>query len=191
MRSQNPSIPSPNPSPKHSEVLLVTSDSPRRLLTLLSLGPEVDSGEEEGPGHELGNERPLHEMGYSSSPEPVDGEMQIAPDMPDGEAYEAESTSMEDNDAENEDPHEEEHEGEHEEEQEQALPFDPSAVGLKEISNLGKFTVSSHKQGNGVNELRNDDVKLYWQYVAPPSLLQRKRRQLTQSLGLTARSHTN
>lgn len=54
---------------------------------------------------------------------------------------------------------EEQHEGE------AALPFDPNALGLKEISNLGKFTVSSHKPGSGVDELRSDDTELYWQYV--------------------------
>jgi anaphase-promoting complex subunit 10 len=46
---------------------------------------------------------------------------------------------------------------------EQGLLIDPSTVGLKEISNLGKFTVSSHKPGNGVEELRNEDLKMYWQ----------------------------
>lgn len=45
-----------------------------------------------------------------------------------------------------------------------ALPADPSALGLKEISNLGKFTVSSYKPGNGVEELRSDDTDAYWQY---------------------------
>lgn len=45
--------------------------------------------------------------------------------------------------------------------------FDPLAVGLKEISNLGKFTVSSHKQGNGVDQLRDDSLKTYWQCVHP------------------------
>jgi anaphase-promoting complex subunit 10 len=44
--------------------------------------------------------------------------------------------------------------------------FDPVRAGLKEISNLGKFTVSSHKQGNGVAELRSDDLSQYWQYAA-------------------------
>lgn len=41
--------------------------------------------------------------------------------------------------------------------------IDPAAIGLKEISNLAKFTVSSHKPGNGVEELRSDDLKLFWQ----------------------------
>lgn len=53
---------------------------------------------------------------------------------------------------------------EEEEVEEEAVPLvDPSSIGLKEISNLGKFTVSSHKPGNGVNELRHDDLKLFWQ----------------------------
>lgn len=41
--------------------------------------------------------------------------------------------------------------------------FDPAAVGLKEISNLASFTVSSYKPGCGVKELRDDDVHQYWQ----------------------------
>ncbi|KDN62777.1 putative anaphase-promoting complex subunit 10 [Colletotrichum sublineola] len=55
------------------------------------------------------------------------------------------------------------HVGDHHEEPE----FDPLAAGLKEISNLGKFTVSSHKQGNGVEQLRNDSLKTYWQSDGP------------------------
>lgn len=58
-------------------------------------------------------------------------------------------------------------EGEDQHEDEQAdfgepLP-DPAGQGLKEISNLGRFTVSSHKQGNGVEELRSDDLSQFWQ----------------------------
>ncbi|KAK1625697.1 anaphase-promoting complex subunit 10 [Colletotrichum phormii] len=53
--------------------------------------------------------------------------------------------------------------GDHQDEPE----FDPLAVGLKEISNLGKFTVSSHKQGNGVDQLRDDSLKTYWQSDGP------------------------
>lgn len=63
------------------------------------------------------------------------------------EQYEVEDTSIDD----------------HVDEHEIAPLFDPAAVGLKEISNLGKFTVSSHKPGSGVDELRSDDLKLYWQ----------------------------
>lgn len=52
------------------------------------------------------------------------------------------------------------------EQEEEIEPLvDPTSIGLKEISNLGKFTVSSHKPGNGVEELRSDNVKQYWQSV--------------------------
>jgi anaphase-promoting complex subunit 10 len=52
-------------------------------------------------------------------------------------------------------------EGEHEDDQ---MPhFDPHPPGLKEISNLGKFTVSTHKPDNGVEELRSDDLTKFWQ----------------------------
>ncbi|KAH6971711.1 anaphase-promoting complex, subunit 10-domain-containing protein [Ilyonectria sp. MPI-CAGE-AT-0026] len=70
------------------------------------------------------------------------------------EQYEAEDTSVED-----EQIDEEENEG---------VPLiDPATAGLKEISNLARFTVSSHKPGNGVEELRSDDLKMYWQSDGP------------------------
>lgn len=71
------------------------------------------------------------------------------------EQYEAEETSID-----------EQVEEEEEEQEEPEVLVDPASIGLKEISNLGKFTVSSHKLGNGVQELRSDDLKLYWQYAA-------------------------
>ncbi|KAI1118093.1 anaphase-promoting complex, subunit 10-domain-containing protein [Nemania sp. NC0429] len=52
-------------------------------------------------------------------------------------------------------------------EEEEEEPFDPSAVGLKEISNLASFTVSSYKPGCGVKELRDDDSNKYWQSDGP------------------------
>jgi anaphase-promoting complex subunit 10 len=77
------------------------------------------------------------------------------------EQYEAEDTSVEDDIVEEEQVEEE---NEVEDEQEEVIPLiDPATMGLKEISNLGKFTVSSHKPGSGVEELRSDDLKLYWQ----------------------------
>jgi hypothetical protein len=54
-------------------------------------------------------------------------------------------------------------EGEEGDGQEDEVPFDPASVGLKEISNLASFTVSSYKPGCGVKELRDDDVNLFWQ----------------------------
>ncbi|KAK4198643.1 galactose-binding domain-like protein [Triangularia verruculosa] len=47
--------------------------------------------------------------------------------------------------------------------QPQEPPFDPAALGLKEINNLAHFGVSSHKPGNGVDELLSDDTDKYWQ----------------------------
>ncbi|KAK3387885.1 anaphase-promoting complex, subunit 10-domain-containing protein [Podospora didyma] len=49
------------------------------------------------------------------------------------------------------------------EEQLQGPVFDPTAIGLKEINNLAHFGVSSHKPGNGVDELLSDDLDKYWQ----------------------------
>lgn len=51
--------------------------------------------------------------------------------------------------------------------QEDEPPFDPASVGLKEISNLASFTVSSYKPGCGVKELRDDDIHLFWQSDGP------------------------
>lgn len=51
--------------------------------------------------------------------------------------------------------------------QEDEPPFDPASVGLKEISNLASFTVSSYKPGCGVKELRDDDAHLFWQSDGP------------------------
>jgi hypothetical protein len=42
-------------------------------------------------------------------------------------------------------------------------PFDPTALGLKEIGNLASWTVSSSKPGCGVEALRDDDTSLFWQ----------------------------
>lgn len=47
-----------------------------------------------------------------------------------------------------------------------AGPFDPIALGLKEINNLARCRVSTFKPGNGVKELLDDDLGQYWQYVS-------------------------
>lgn len=44
-----------------------------------------------------------------------------------------------------------------------SAPFNPIAMGLKEIGGLAHFRVSSFKPGNGVDELKNDDTERYWQ----------------------------
>ncbi|POS75200.1 anaphase-promoting complex subunit 10 [Diaporthe helianthi] len=43
------------------------------------------------------------------------------------------------------------------------MPFEPIALGLKEINNLGRCRVSTFKPGNGVKELLDDDLSQYWQ----------------------------
>lgn len=43
------------------------------------------------------------------------------------------------------------------------MPFDPVALGLKEINNLARCRVSTFKPGNGVKELLDDDLSQYWQ----------------------------
>jgi anaphase-promoting complex subunit 10 len=42
-------------------------------------------------------------------------------------------------------------------------PFDPAALGLKEIGNLASWTVSSSKPGCGVAALRDEDTSFFWQ----------------------------
>ncbi|KAL7624559.1 hypothetical protein AAE478_006126 [Parahypoxylon ruwenzoriense] len=69
---------------------------------------------------------------------------------------------LEDEEGNEEEQVEEEGDGHEEEPQ-----FDPSAIGLKEISNLASFTVSSYKPGCGVKELRDDDINQFWQSDGP------------------------
>lgn len=47
------------------------------------------------------------------------------------------------------------------------VPFDPVALGLKEIGNLASWTVSSSKPGCGVDALRDEDTNLFWQSDGP------------------------
>ncbi|KAL6363832.1 hypothetical protein LRP88_03256 [Fusarium phalaenopsidis] len=84
--------------------------------------------------------------------EEIDDDEAMSPDQ-----YEAETTSIE----------EEDEPAEEEDVEEVAHLIDPATAGLKEISNLARFTVSSHKPGNGVEELKSDDLKMYWQSDGP------------------------
>ncbi|KAG5970752.1 hypothetical protein E4U55_001458 [Claviceps digitariae] len=91
--------------------------------------------------------------------------------------YDAEDTSVEDfadgreaeGDEEQADEEDDEDEDEDNDEEHDEIMnlVDPAEIGLKEISNLGRFTVSSHKPGSGVEELRSDDLKLFWQSDGP------------------------
>ncbi|KAI0385504.1 anaphase-promoting complex, subunit 10-domain-containing protein [Hypomontagnella monticulosa] len=83
---------------------------------------------------------------------------QIEEDGDDEEGHDGEEAGEEDD---------EEQDEEDEDIQIEEPAFDPSAVGLKEISNLASFTVSSYKPGCGVKELRDDDVNQFWQSDGP------------------------
>ncbi|KAI6780274.1 anaphase-promoting complex subunit 10, partial [Emericellopsis cladophorae] len=84
---------------------------------------------------------------------------------------EADDTSVEDEyEEEDEDEADEDIPGDEEGEDDAAVPelhAEPPTLGLKEISNLGRLTVSSHKLGNGVESLRSDDLGLFWQSDGP------------------------
>lgn len=126
----------------------------------LSLGLDTDGSDSEPDVSALALARAAAEFEDHNEDDPFDDEM-----MSQGQ-YEADDTSVEDQVVENVVEHVDS--DEEQEEEEEVVPLvDPATIGLKEISNLGKFTVSSHKQGNGVEELRSDDLKLYWQYVPP------------------------
>ena len=58
---------------------------------------------------------------------------------------------------------------ENDEEDDPGIPFDPVALGLKEINNLARCRVSTFKPGNGVKELLDDDLNQYWQWVSSHS----------------------
>lgn len=55
---------------------------------------------------------------------------------------------------------------EHDDDDGAGMPFDPIALGLKEINNLARCRVSTFKPGNGVKELLDDDLGQYWQCVS-------------------------
>ncbi|KAI1325930.1 anaphase-promoting complex, subunit 10-domain-containing protein [Xylariaceae sp. FL0255] len=57
--------------------------------------------------------------------------------------------------------------GVEQEEEPVIVEFDPSAHGLKEISNLANFSVSSYKPGCGVAQLRDESVNYFWQSDGP------------------------
>ncbi|KAF5553893.1 anaphase-promoting complex subunit 10 [Fusarium phyllophilum] len=84
------------------------------------------------------------------------------------EEYEDENSIGEEEEEDDVDDDEDDEEAaEHDQAHEAATLFDPATAGLKEISNLARFTVSSHKPGNGVEELKSDDLKLFWQSDGP------------------------
>ncbi|KAG6015835.1 hypothetical protein E4U43_004705 [Claviceps pusilla] len=83
------------------------------------------------------------------------------------EGVEDEGDQAEAGEAEDEEREDEEDDDDDDEHEEIMNLVDPADIGLKEISNLGRFTVSSHKPGSGVEELRSEDLKLFWQSDGP------------------------
>ncbi len=96
------------------------------------------------PPHEALNERSLDFQGEG------DDEV-LMEDMDEDLGENVAEGQVEDEDA---DAEPDDHEGAY---------FDPTSMGLKEINNLAHFGVSSHKPGNGVEELLSDDLDKYWQ----------------------------
>ena len=144
----------------YDAVLVLTNRrEPTRTATP---NPQLDSDDEEignmsrpggGGPHEALNERPIDFQGDGDGDE--DDEM-LMEDMDEELGENAEEADVEgDEDSEDADD-----EGGDE-------WFDPSSMGLKEINNLAHFGVSSHKPGNGVEELLSEDLNQYWQSVLP------------------------
>lgn len=117
--------------------------------------PQLDSDDEEdvagimdhpgGQAHEALNERSFDFQGEGTEEmvmEEMDEEL--------GENAAEGQVAEDDEDGEPDDDHED-------------VYFDPMSMGLKEINNLAHFGVSSHKPGNGVEELLSDDLDKYWQ----------------------------
>ena len=106
------------------------------------------------------------ETSFNGTPAAADEEDSEA-DQPSGspEEYEDENLSIEEEDADEDEDEDEDEEDDVDEEHAQDIAplFDPATAGLKEVSNLARFTVSSHKPGNGVEELKSDDLKQFWQ----------------------------
>ncbi|KAM5345722.1 hypothetical protein ACJ41O_011583 [Fusarium nematophilum] len=150
-------------STRHNSVVVNTfsaaqpTDHPRLSMPLLD---SDDSGSEPDLSV-LGMARPGVPAAAPQISSPYDGgaaEEEVDQDEDEAlspEQYEAEDTSIE------------EEEGPADDAQDVIPLIDPATAGLKEISNLARFTVSSHKPGNGVEELKSDDLKSYWQSDGP------------------------
>ncbi|KAH6606747.1 anaphase-promoting complex subunit 10 [Trichoderma cornu-damae] len=146
----------------------MNSATRRNINNRLSLQLDADgSGSEPGSGSD--SEPDLSHLGLTRRGMTAVLEQQANQMAYDDDAmslgqYDAEEASLDENVDENAD---ENGDDQAEEEQELLPMMDPAVFGLKEISNLGKFTVSSHKPGNGVEQLRNDDLTSYWQSDGP------------------------
>ncbi|KAK0736075.1 galactose-binding domain-like protein [Apiosordaria backusii] len=140
----SPAIPHLEDSPLEDEEVEM-EDNDIQVSELAARDPQdhPDGGLEEEPEHD--------------EPEPEDGGLDPYGyrEPPDDETYYSEEYMDEDDFDDDQ-----EHDGSG---QAQEPPFDPAAIGLKEINNLAHFGVSSHKPGNGVAELLSEDTDKYWQ----------------------------
>jgi len=138
----------------YEDVLALTNR--RYPIPTATPNPQVDSDDEEeiqaamnytgGTPHEALNERSLDYQG--------DGDDEMLMEEMDEELGEGEDENQVEGD--------EDEEGDASGHGDAAY-FDPMSMGLKEINNLAHFGVSSHKPGNGVEELLSDDLDKYWQ----------------------------
>ncbi|KAL7798232.1 anaphase-promoting complex, subunit 10 domain-containing protein [Trichoderma ceciliae] len=150
----------------------MTSATRRNINNRLSLQFDTDgSGSESGSGSD--SEPDLSHLGMTRRGMAAVLEQQANQMTYDDETmsqgqYDAEEASLDENADENIDENVDDNVDDQIEEEQELLPMmDPAVFGLKEISNLGKFTVSSHKPGNGVEQLRSDDLASYWQSDGP------------------------
>ncbi|KAB5582253.1 galactose-binding domain-like protein [Coniochaeta sp. 2T2.1] len=143
---------------RHAVLTSFSAAATGSLRQIATPNPQLDSDDEEigntmsrpgGGPHEPLNERPIDYQGDGDGDE--DDEM-LMEDMDEGLGENAEDGDVE-GDEESDDADDE---GGDE-------WFDPSSMGLKEINNLAHFGVSSHKPGNGVEELLSEDLNQYWQ----------------------------
>ncbi|KAF4471245.1 anaphase-promoting complex subunit 10 [Fusarium albosuccineum] len=145
------------------ELLAAYDQQPSRLsMPLISSDDSASESEPEisilgraRPGGAAAPAAPEIPSAFGNAQEVDEDQDEVDDEALSPEQYEAEDTSIE----EEEEPAEEA--------QEIAPLIDPATAGLKEISNLARFTVSSHKPGNGVEALKSDDTAQFWQSDGP------------------------
>ncbi|KAL7934839.1 anaphase-promoting complex, subunit 10 domain-containing protein [Trichoderma chlorosporum] len=156
--------PPPNPFRLHRSTRRNTNNRLSLQFDSDGSGPGSGSGSESEPDlSHLGMTR----RGMTAVLEQQADQMTFDDDAMSQGQSDAEEASLDENLDENVDENGDDNVDEHVEGEQEPMMMDPVVFGLKEISNLGKFTVSSHKPGNGVEQLRSDDLTSYWQSDGP------------------------
>lgn len=145
-------------SPSSTAENRLTTDSVDTRLSMPFQSDESGSGPDEPDESVLAMARARHGNRMQVLENVTHGDVTMSSEGP----YDIEDTSIEEQ-VENED------DDDAADREEPISLVDPADIGLKEISNLGKFIVSSHKPGNGIDELQSDDLKLFWQCVTSTS----------------------